>query len=96
MAQSDQELAKKSTGSCIWEGLQKYHCRNVTYKERIKNTSWGLLYGEKKDVSKFRPPVVGCRVWIHLNNDWRKKGKTAPRAVEVVNLSFASDLQLRS
>jgi hypothetical protein len=27
-------------------------CRNVTNKARIKNTPWGAVYGEKKDVSK--------------------------------------------
>jgi hypothetical protein len=45
---------------------------------------------------------VGCRVWreegcieiptLRLNKERREKGKTAPRAVEVVNLGFASDL----
>ena len=34
-------------------------CRNVTYKERIKNTPWGLLYNEKRNISRFRPDV-GC------------------------------------
>ncbi len=65
-------------------------CQNVTCKERIKNTPWGLLYGGKKDVSKFRP--FGFRAWMHLNKEQREKGKTAPRAVEVVNLGFATDL----
>ncbi len=60
------------------------HCRNVTYKARIKNTQWGAVYGEKKDVSKFRP--FGCRAWMYLNKERREKGKTAPRAVEMVNL----------
>ncbi len=48
------------------------------------------VYGEMKDVSKFRP--FGCRAWMYLKKDRREKGKTAPRAVEVVNLGFASDL----
>jgi hypothetical protein len=65
-------------------------CWNVAYKERIKNTPWKQLYGEKKDVSKFRQ--FGCRAWMHLKKERREKGKTAPRAVEVVNLGFASDL----
>ncbi len=54
-------------------------CRNVTNKERIQNTSWGSLCGEKKDVSKFIP--FGCLAWIHLNKKRHKKGKTVPRAV---------------
>jgi hypothetical protein len=29
---------------------------------------------------------------MHLNKERREKGKTAPRAVEVVNLGFAKDL----
>jgi hypothetical protein len=29
---------------------------------------------------------------MYLNKELREKGKTAPRAVEVVNLGFASDL----
>ena len=65
-------------------------CRNATYMERIKNTPWGLMFGEKRDVSKFRP--FGCRAWMFLNKERREKGKTAPRAVEVINLGFASDL----
>ena len=63
-------------------------CRNTMYVERIKNTSLGLLYGEKRDVSKFRP--FRCRTCTFLNKDRHEKGKTAPRAVEVVNLGFAT------
>jgi hypothetical protein len=69
-------------------------CRNAMYVDRIKNSPWGLMYGEKRDVSKFRP--FGCRAWMFLNKDRREKGKTAPRAVEVVNLGFASDLNTSS
>ena len=61
-------------------------CRNAMYVDRIKNSPWGLMYGEKRDVSKFRP--FGCRAWMFLNKDRREKGKTTPRAVEVVNLGF--------
>ena len=64
-------------------------CRNATYKNRIRNTPYGLLYGEKKDLSKFRP--FGCRAYTHLTNAGREKGNGAPRAVEAVNLGFASD-----
>jgi hypothetical protein len=69
-------------------------CQNVTYKERIKNTPWGLLYGEKK-----RGRIKVQTVWMQsmdasddLNKERREKGKTAPRAVEAVSLGFAQDL----
>ena len=62
-------------------------CRNATYMKRIKNTPWELLFGERRDVSKFRP--FGCRAWMFLNKDRREKGKTAPGAVEVINLGLA-------
>ncbi len=58
----------------------------MLYVERIKNSPWRQLYGEKRDVLKFRP--FGCRAWMFLNKNHREKGKTAPRAVEVVNLGF--------
>ncbi len=64
--------------------------RNVTYKARIKNTPCGAMFVEKKAVSKFR--AFRCRAWMYLNKKQRKKGKTTLRAVEVVNLDFASDL----
>ena len=85
-------MAESGLGSKFWfcAATCGKDCRNATYKERIKNTPWGLLYGEKKDVSKFRP--FGCRAWMFLNKERREKGKTAPRAVEVINLGFASDL----
>jgi hypothetical protein len=65
-------------------------CRNVTYKERIKNTPWGLLHNEKRNISTFRS--FCCRCWMHLNKDWSEKGETAPRAVEAISLGFATDL----
>ena len=85
-------MAQSGLGGKFWFCAATFgkDCRNVTYKERIKNTPWGLLYGEKKDVSKFRP--FGCRAYMHLNKVRREKGKGAPRALEVVNLGFASDL----
>ena len=65
-------------------------CLAVTYQSRIKNTPLGAMYGEKKDISKFRPN--GCSAWMYLNEELRETKKTTPRAVEVVNLGFASDL----
>jgi hypothetical protein len=59
------------------------------YKHRIRNTPYGLLYGEKKDLSKCRP--FGCRGYVHLSEARREKGKSALRAVKGVTLGFASD-----
>ncbi len=75
----------------VFTGLTNVHAYDKL-QGRIKNTPWGLLYGEKKDhdVSKFRQ--FGCRAWMHINKVPHEKGKTAPtppRAVEVVNLFLA-------
>ena len=37
-------------------------CRNVTFKNLINNTPWGLLYNEKRDISKFRP----FKFWLQM------------------------------
>ena len=65
------------------------NCRNVTYKRRINSTPYRELYGKEMDLSRFRP--FGCLAFMHLNKDRREKGKTAPRAVQVINLGFATD-----
>ena len=85
-------MAGSGLGSPYWfcSATNGKDCRNVTYKNRIKNTPWGLLYNEKRDISKFKP--FGCRCWMYLNKDRREKGKTAPRAVEAINLGFASNM----
>ena len=64
-------------------------CRNVTFKQRLGTTPHAKIYGEKADVSKFRP--FGCRAYVHLNKDRREPGKHTPRAVEAIHLGFASD-----
>ena len=63
--------------------------RNATYKERITTTPWMLMHGKKRDVSKFR--AFGCRAYIYLNDERRGKGKHISRAVEAINLGFATD-----
>ena len=62
--------------------------RNATYKERISTTPWMLMHGRKRDVSKFR--AFGCRAYIYLDEERRGKGKNIQRAVEAINLGFAS------
>jgi hypothetical protein len=44
------------------------------------------MYGEPKDVSRFR--AFGCRAFVHLNSDRRDKGKHTPRALMAVYLGF--------
>ncbi len=38
------------------------NCRNVTFKYRLGTTPYALLYGMKKDGSKFRP--FGCKAYV--------------------------------
>jgi hypothetical protein len=47
------------------------------------------MCGRKRDVSKFR--AFGCKAYIYLHDDQRGKGKPIPRAVEAINLGFATD-----
>ncbi len=61
----------------------------MTFKQSIGTTPFEKMYGIKKDVSKFRP--FGCSAYMHLNKDRREKGRHAPKAVEAVNLGFATD-----
>ncbi len=88
MAESD--LAEKYWFSRFSAANCANDCRNATYKARIKNTPWGAVYGEKKDVSKIQTETFRRRAWMHLNKE--RCERPAPRAVEVVNLDFASDL----
>ena len=68
------------------------NCRNATsgFKKQSDTTPHEKVFGVKKDVSKFRP--FGCRAYMHLNKERREKGKHVPKAVEVIHLGFASDL----
>jgi hypothetical protein len=63
--------------------------RNATYKERIGTTPWMLMHGTKRDVSKFR--AFGCRAYVYLNEERRERGKHVVRAIEAINLGFATD-----
>ena len=60
--------------------------RNVTYKQRLGSTPYTCMYGDVKDVSRFR--AFGCRAWVHLNSERRENGKHTPRALEAVYLGF--------
>ena len=61
----------------------------MLHSRHISTTPWEKVYGEKKDVSKFRP--FGCKAYMHLNKERREKGKHTPHTVKVINLGFASD-----
>ncbi len=47
------------------------------------------MYGKKKDIAKFR--AFECSAYVDLNEEWRGKCKHVPRAVETINLGFATD-----
>ena len=44
------------------------------------------MHGKARDVSRFC--AFGCRSWIYLNAERRKKGKHTVRAIEAINLGF--------
>jgi hypothetical protein len=50
-------IADSGLGSPFWfsAAINGKDCRNATYKHRIRNTPYCLLYGEEKDLSKCRP-----------------------------------------
>ena len=71
-------------------GNHGMNSRNTTFKRRLGTTPHEKIFGIKKDVTKFRP--FGCRAYMHLNKDQREKGKHVPKAVELIHLGFATDL----
>ena len=52
-------------------------------------TPYLCMYGKKKDISKFR--AFCCQAYMYLNEERRGKGKHIPRAVEAINLGFATE-----
>jgi hypothetical protein len=68
-------------------------CRKVTFKQSIGTAPFEKVYGIRKELFKFRP--FGYRAYMHLNKDKRETGRHAPRAVEAVNLGFATDCNTR-
>ena len=84
-------MVESGLGGQFWfsAAMAAKDARNVTYKERIRMTPYLSMYGKKKDISKFR--AFGCQAYMYLNEERRGKGKHIPRAVEAINLGFASD-----
>jgi hypothetical protein len=81
-------IAESGLGGRFWfkAALAGKDARNVTYKQRLWQTPHSCIYGELKDVSRFR--AFGCRAWVYLNAERREKGKYTPRAQEAIYLGF--------
>ena len=62
---------------------------NAVYKERIKTSPHHAMYGEPKDVSRFR--AFRCKAVVYLNKDRRANGKHTARGVDAINLGFAQN-----
>ncbi len=60
--------------------------RNVTYKQLLGSMPYTCMFGEVKDVSRFRALV--CMAWVHLNSERREKEKHTPRALNAIYLGF--------
>jgi hypothetical protein len=55
------------------------------------------MYEKKKQREAYQdsgPSDAEVRGWMYLNKEQREKGNTTPRAVEVANFGFASDLNM--
>ncbi len=63
--------------------------RNAIYMERIKTSPHNAMYGEPKDVSRFR--AFGCKAFVYLNKDSGENGKHIARGIDAVILRFASN-----
>jgi hypothetical protein len=63
---------------------------NSTYNAALGTTPWFSMYGEKRDLTKFRP--FGCKAYAY-NEPIRRDGpgKFVDRAIEGINLGFAND-----
>jgi hypothetical protein len=60
--------------------------RNPTFKARIGTTPHHLMYGQRKDDSRFK--AFGCRAWVYIDPQRRAKGKHMPHAVEAIYVGF--------
>jgi hypothetical protein len=84
-------MAESGLGGRYWFSAVTHavNCRNATFKKRIGTTPHEMVFGVKKDVSKFRP--FCCQAYVHLNKERREKGRHAPRAIKAINLGIATD-----
>jgi transposase InsO family protein len=68
-------MAESGLGGRFWfkAACAGKDARNVTYKQRLGSTPYTCMYGEVKNVSRFR--AFGCRARVHLNSERREKRK---------------------
>ncbi len=78
-------MAESGLGGLFWFCA----CCNVIFKQSIGTMPFEKVFGTKKDVAKFSK--LGCLAYIPLNKDSREKERHSPKAVEAVNLGFATD-----
>ena len=81
-------MAESGLGGRFWfkAACAGKDARNVTYKQRLGSTPYTCMYGDVKDVSRFR--AFGCRAYVYLNAERRENGKHTPRALEAIFLGF--------
>jgi hypothetical protein len=84
-------MVESGLGGQYWfsAAMAAKDAHNVWYKEHIRMIPYLYMYERKKDTSKFR--AFGCQGSMYLNEERRGKGKHTPRAVEAINLGFATD-----
>ncbi len=76
-------------GGCFRAAMAGKDARNAIYAERLKTSPHYAMYGEPKDVLRFRS--FGCKAFVYLNKDRWQNGKHSARAVEGVNLGFVEN-----
>ena len=83
-------MAESGLGGRYWfrAAMAGKDARNAIFAERLKTSPHHAMYGEPKDVSRFRS--FGCKACVYLCKDRRQNGKHIARAVEG-NLGFADN-----
>ncbi len=82
-------MVESELGGQFWfsAAMAAKDARKVTYKERIQMTPHMLMYGAKKDISRFR--AFGCQAYMYL-----PKGKRMESTFPVRLRQSISALQL--
>jgi hypothetical protein len=81
-------MAESGLGGRFWfkVALTGKNACNFTYKQQLGQTPYSCIYGELKDVSRFR--AFCCRAWVYLNAERREKCKHTARAQAAIYLGF--------
>ena len=84
-------MAESGLGGRFWfrAAVAGKDARNAIFLERIKTSPHNAMYGEPKDVSRFR--AFGCKAFVYLNKDSKESGKHIARGIDAVNLGLASN-----